>query len=68
MHNKNEERANGHHNGGTRPKEVKHDGIDASWEENIVSDDSIIGHSMLEAAPMIIHFISASFASNSLPV
>ena len=29
-------------NRGTRPKEVKHDGVDASWEENIVSDDSMI--------------------------
>ena len=29
-------------NRGTRPKEVKHDGVDASWEENIVSNDSMI--------------------------
>ena len=43
VHNKYEERANGHHNGGTRPKELKYEGIDASWEENIVSDDSMIG-------------------------
>ena len=58
LHNKNDERDDGYQN----------DGIDASWEETILSDDSMIGHFMLEAAPVIIHFISASPASNTLPI
>ena len=42
LHNKHEERDNGDQNGGTRPKEVKHDGIDPSWGEDRTSSAMIV--------------------------